>query len=81
MEIKFDWDPEKAEINLKKHNVSFEEAKTVKGMPTAIVAKTVKGKGVSFMENLASWHGTAPNHEQYEIAMADLNKILAELEA
>ena len=73
-------------INIDGHNLdeiaaAFEEAKTVKGMPTAIVAKTVKGKGVSFMENLASWHGTAPNDEQYEIAMADLNKILAELEA
>ena len=73
-------------INIDGHNLdeiaaAFEEAKTVKGMPIAIVAKTVKGKGVSFMENLASWHGTAPNDEQYEIAMADLNKILAELEA
>ncbi len=73
-------------INIDGHNfdeieAAFEEAKTIKGMPTAIVAKTVKGKGVSFMENLASWHGTAPNDEQFEIAMADLNKILAELEA
>ncbi len=73
-------------INIDGHNfdeieAAFEEAKTIKGMPTAIVAKSVKGKGVSFMENLASWHGTAPNDEQYEIAMADLNKILAELEA
>ena len=73
-------------INIDGHNMdeiaaAFEEAKTVKGMPSAIVAKTTKGKGVSFMENLASWHGTAPNDEQYEIAMADLNKILAELEA
>ena len=44
---------------------AFAEAKTVKGMPTAIIAKTVKGKGVSFMENQVSWHGTAPNDEQY----------------
>ena len=51
---------------------AFEEAKTVKGQPTAIVANSVKGKGVSFMENQASWHGAAPNDEQYEIAMADL---------
>ena len=51
---------------------AFEEAKTVKGMPTAIIMKTVKGKGVSFMENEADWHGKAPNDEQYEIAMADL---------
>jgi transketolase len=44
-------------------------------MPTAIVMKSVKGKGVSFMENNASWHGTAPNDEQYAQAMADLDKI------
>ncbi len=54
---------------------AFEEAKTVKGQPTAIVMKTVKGKGVSFMENQASWHGTAPNDEQYAVAMADLEKV------
>ena len=54
---------------------AFEEAKTVKGQPTAIIAKTVKGKGVSFMENQASWHGTAPNDEQYAVAMADLEKV------
>ncbi len=48
-------------------------------MPTAIVAKTVKGKGVSYMENNAGWHGKAPNEEQYNIAMADLDKIAAEL--
>ena len=51
------------------------EAKTVKGKPTAIIAKTVKGKGVSFMENNAAWHGSAPNKEQYETALADLDKI------
>lgn len=54
---------------------AFAEARTVKGMPTAIVMKTVKGKGVSFMENQASWHGTAPNDEQYAVAMADLEKV------
>ena len=53
---------------------AFEEAKAVKGMPTAIVMKTVKGKGVSYMENVVDWHGKAPNDEQYEIAMADLEK-------
>lgn len=53
---------------------AFDEAKTVKGQPTAIVMKTVKGKGVSFMENKAGWHGKAPNDEEYEIAMADLEK-------
>lgn len=54
---------------------AFAEAKTVKGMPVAIVMKTVKGKNVSFMENQASWHGVAPNDEQYAIAMADLEKV------
>ena len=54
--------------------MAFEEAKRTKGMPTAIIAKTIKGKGVSFMENLASWHGTAPNAEQYEEAMKELEK-------
>lgn len=53
---------------------AFAEAKATKGQPTAIIAKTVKGKGVSFMENQASWHGTAPNDEQYAVAMADLEK-------
>ncbi len=66
-------------INIDGHDfdqirAAFEEAKTVKGRPTAIIAKTVKGKGVSFMENQASWHGTAPNDEQYAAAMADLEK-------
>lgn len=54
---------------------AFDEAKTVKGMPTAIIMKTVKGKGVSYMENSVDWHGKAPNDEQYEIAMADLEKV------
>ena len=53
---------------------AFKEARETKGMPTAIIAKTVKGKGVSFMENAAEWHGKAPNDEEYEIAMADLEK-------
>lgn len=51
---------------------AFNEAKTVKGKPTAIIAKTVKGKGVSFMENKTNWHGTAPNDEQYAAALAEL---------
>ena len=51
---------------------AFEEAKTVKGKPTAIIAKTVKGKGVSFMENQVGWHGSAPNDEQYAVAVADI---------
>lgn len=53
---------------------AFKEARETKGMPTAIIAKTVKGKGVSFMVNAAGWHGKAPNDEEYEIAMADLEK-------
>ena len=53
---------------------AFEEAKQTKGMPTAIIAKTIKGKGVSFMENQAGWHGKAPNDEEFAIAMADLEK-------
>jgi len=56
-------------------DAAFKKARETKGMPTAIVAKTTKGKGVSFMENQASWHGTAPNDEQYQVAMDDLNKI------
>ena len=51
---------------------AFAEAKTVKGQPTAIIANSVKGKGVSFMEDLAKWHGSAPNDEQYEKAVAEI---------
>lgn len=54
---------------------AFNEAKTVKGMPTVIVVKTVKGKGVSFMENQAGWHGKAPNDEEYAVAMQDLEEV------
>ena len=54
---------------------AFDEARATKGMPTAIVMKTLKGKGVSFMEGQAAWHGTAPNDEQYAVAMADLEKV------
>ena len=54
----------------------FEKAKTVKGKPTAIVAKTIKGKGVSYMENQAGWHGKAPKEDEYKTAMEDLNKIV-----
>ncbi len=51
---------------------AFEAAKATKGKPTAIIAKTVKGKGVSFMENMVGWHGSAPNDEQYEAAVAEV---------
>ena len=66
-------------INIDGHNfdeidAAFKEARETKGQPTAIIAKTVKGKDVSFMENQASWHGAAPNDEQYATAMADLEK-------
>ena len=66
-------------INIDGHDFAqieraFEEARQTKGKPTAIVAKTIKGKGVSFMEGSVAWHGTAPDDAQYEIAMADLEK-------
>ena len=60
---------------------AIEAAKNCKGKPTAIIAKSVKGKGVSFMENQASWHGTAPNDEQHAAAIEELDKKIAELEA
>lgn len=67
-------------INIDGHDfdaiaAAFKEARETKGQPTAIIAKTVKGKNVSFMENQASWHGAAPNDEQYAVAMADLEKV------
>ncbi len=58
---------------------AFDEAKATKGKPTAIIAKTLKGKGISFMENKAAWHGKAPNDEEYAIAMSELEKAGAEL--
>ena len=71
-------------INIDAHDfdqirAAFKEARETKGMPTAIIAHSVKGKGVSFMENNVSWHCTAPNDEQYAVAMADLQKIDEEL--
>ena len=71
-------------INIDAHDfdqirAAFKEARETKGMPTAIIVHSVKGKGVSFMENNVSWHGTAPNDEQYAVAMADLEKIDEEL--
>ena len=71
-------------INVDGHNfdeirAAMEKAKATKGMPTAIVMKTVKGKGVSFMEDNAGWHGKAPNDDEYATAMADLAKIEEEL--
>lgn len=62
-----------------KIEAAFEEAKSVKGKPVVIIQKSVKGKGVSFMENNAAWHGTAPNAEQYEQAMSELKAAYAAL--
>lgn len=62
-------------------DAAFKAASEFKGKPTAIIAKSVKGKGVSFMEDQVGWHGTAPNAEQYQQAMDELNQALAELEA
>ncbi len=72
-------------IEIDAHNfdeieAALENAKATKGKPTAIIAKSVKGKGVSFMENQVGWHGSAPNAEQYETAMAELKAVLAGLE-
>lgn len=53
---------------------ALNKAKTVKGKPTAIIAKTIKGKGVSFMENIADWHGKAPKEEEYNLAIKELQK-------
>ncbi len=66
--------------NFDEIEAAVQKAIAVKGKPAAIIAKTVKGKGVSYMENNVDWHGSAPKTEQYEIAMADLNKILAEVQ-
>ena len=67
-------------INIDGHDydqieAAFKEARETKGQPTAIIAKTIKGKDVSFMENQASWHGVAPNDDQYAQAMKDLEKV------
>ena len=59
---------------------AFEEAESISGQPVAIIQKSTKGKYISFMENNVSWHGAAPNKEQYDIAMSELNKLLKELE-
>ena len=60
---------------------AFKEARGIKGMPTVIIAKTIKGKNVSFMENNGAWHGTAPNDEQFNIAMKDLDELDSKLES
>ena len=60
--------------NFDEIRAAFKEARETKGQPTAIIAKTVKGKGVSYMENQAGWHGKAPNDEEYKIAMDELEK-------
>ena len=60
---------------------AFDEAEKISGKPVVIVQKSIKGKGVSFMEDKCSWHGTAPNKEQYDQAMAELNARIDELNA
>jgi len=65
--------------NFDEIEAAFNKAKATKNMPTAIIAKSTKGKDVSFMENDEEWHGKAPNKEQYEIAMSDLNKVMEKL--
>ncbi|MCI6841672.1 MAG: transketolase [Clostridiales bacterium] len=60
-------------------DAAVKEAKATKGQPTAIIAKSVKGKGVSYMENAVNWHGAAPKQEQYEIAVKELDEKIAEL--
>ena len=71
-------------ISIDAHNFSeieaaLNEAKTVKGKPTVIIAKSIKGKGVSYMENACEWHGAAPKEDQYKIAIDELNKIAESL--
>ena len=71
-------------INVDAHDfdalrAAFKEARETKGVPTAIIAHSIKGKGVSFMEGKADWHGKAPNDEEFAAAMADLEKVGAEL--
>lgn len=61
--------------DFEKLRAAFKEARETKGMPSAIIAKTIKGKGVSYMENSVGWHGKAPNDEQYAIAMDELKKV------
>ena len=73
-------------IKVSAHNfeelmAAVDEAKATKGQPTAIIMKSVKGKNVSFMENNAVWHGSAPNEEQYNQAIAELDEIIKGLEA
>ncbi len=67
--------------NLDEIEEAVNKAKECKGRPTAIIAKCVKGKGVSYMENAVNWHGAAPNEELYNVAVAELNAALKELEA
>lgn len=67
--------------DFEKLSAAIEEAKAVKGKPTAIIMKSVKGKNVSFMENNPAWHGAAPNEEQYNQAISELDAIIKELEA
>ena len=66
--------------DMEKLRSAFREARTVTGKPTAIIAETVKGKGISFMEDKASWHGKAPNDAEYKTAMEELKRLGEKLE-
>lgn len=60
--------------NFDEMDAAFKEARQTKGMPTVIIANTIKGKGISFMEDAAEWHGKAPKEEEFNVAMEDLKK-------
>lgn len=77
----FGWNVIKADgHDIEKIIEAIDQAKNTKGKPTIVIANTIKGKGVSFMENQAGWHGSAPNKEQRDQAIEELDKVLAELE-
>ena len=67
--------------NYEEIEAAVNKAKSVKGKPTAVIATTIKGKGVSYMENVVGWHGKAPNADEYKTAMDELNAQLKALEA
>ena len=79
--LAFGWNVIKTDAHdFEKLECAFNDAAAVKGKPTVIIAKSVKGKGVSFMENKCEWHGAAPNAELYEVAMKDLRAIAEQLD-
>ena len=81
MPIRFSWNVIKADAHdFDSIEAAFASARACKGKPSVIIANSVKGKGVSYMENKCEWHGSAPKTEQYEIAVADLKAILASID-